>query len=83
MLAHGYSSERPGVFITHIVVSDGNLINEMAKHSHRYDNACNDNSGSFVHLTIQERDDFIEKFEIILVDDKKELQMLKRIITGT
>lgn len=83
MLVHGYSSERPGIVITHIISSDGNIIKEMANHSFRYDSECNDYLASFIHFTVKERDEFVDEFNIILVDDKKELEMLKKIISGT
>ncbi len=83
MPIYGYSAERPGAFFTHIVSCNESIMNEMEEYSHRYDGGHDLSTGSFVHLTVKDRDDFVDKFNIVLVDDKNELKMLKKIITGT
>lgn len=77
---YAFSSERVNAVFTHVIGFDDEILEEMEDHSHRYDGGSIENLASFLHFTPDERDDFIEKFDIMLVETKKELQMLKKLI---
>lgn len=78
---YAFSSERVNAIFTHVIGFDDEILEEMKDHSYRYDGGSIENLASFLHFTPDERDDFIEKFDITLVETKKELQMLKKLIS--
>lgn len=79
-MIHGYSTERPGAVFTHVVGFDSSIMEEMEKHSYRFDSDAVKGSASFMHFTAKERDVFVEKFKILLVETKKDLAFVKKLI---
>jgi len=77
---YAYSSERVNVVFTHVTGFDDEILEEMSDHSYRYDGGSVENLASFLHFTPDKRDEFVKKFDITLVETKKELQMLKKLI---
>lgn len=77
---YGFSSERVNAVFTHVTGFDDESLEEMCIHSYRYDSGSIDNLASFLHFTPDERDGFVKKFDINLVETKKELQLLKKLI---
>lgn len=77
---YGFSSERVNVVFTHVIGFDDEILEEMCIHSYRYDGGSIENLASFLHFTPDERDTFVKKFDIMLVETKKELQMLRKLI---
>lgn len=75
----GYSSKRPGVIITHVINFTEKELEDMSEHSHCFDSQPNLNWASFVHLHENEYNDFMETFELILVDTKAELKFVKKL----
>ncbi len=91
-MIYGYAAKRTGSIITHIIGFDTEIIEDMEEHSHRFDGSTRDYgpiyedipvspSASFIHLTERHHEDFIKEFDIHLVDSKKELNFLKKIMT--
>ena len=92
-MIYGYASKRTGgAIFTHITGFDSEILKEMEDHSHRFDGLTSrhpsiygDNitpqAASFVHLNEKKHHNFIRKFNIHLVDTKKELQFLKKMLT--
>lgn len=93
-MLYAYSSKRMNTMITHVVGFDQETLEKMEDHSHRFDGSgvktINYNyhhldvqipsRASFVHLDENQYRDFIEKFDIHLVETKKELNFLEKII---
>lgn len=83
-MIHGFSSRRPGgIIFTKIVCLDENIISKMEDMAYRYDKYNTLISiyfASFIHLTEKEYDKFMNEFDIILVDSKQELNMLKKLL---
>jgi len=77
---YGFSSKRVDAVFTHVIGFDDESLEEMCIHSYRYDSGSIEHLASFLHFTSAERDAFIEKFDINLVETKKELQLLKKLI---
>ncbi len=77
---YAFSSERVNAVFTHITGFDNEILEEMCIHSYRYDSGSIENLASFLHFTPAERDAFIKKFDITLVETKKELQMIRKLI---
>lgn len=77
---YAYSSERVNAVFTHVIDFDKEILEEMSDHSHRYDGGAIENLASFIHFTPEKRDNFIEEFDITLVETKKELQILKKLL---
>ena len=77
---YAYSSERVKAVFTHVTGFDDEILEEMSDHSYRYDGGSIENLASFLHFTPEKRDEFIQKFDITLVETKKELQLLKKLI---
>lgn len=78
---YAYSSERVKSVFTHVIGFDDKILEEMSDHSYRYDGGSIENLASFLHFTPAERDDFVKEFDIMLVETKKELQLLKKLIS--
>ena len=81
-MIYGYSTERVGGYFTHVICLDEEIIKSMSDNNFRSDNGVAYGSQTFFHLTKQTRDEFLEEYDIILVDSKNELKMLKKIVTG-
>ncbi len=90
-MIYGYASNRVGTIFTHIVGFNQETLEKMEEHSHRYDGSTRSYrsmyedesivlSASFVHLNENDHNSFIDDFEIYLVDTKKELQFLKKML---
>lgn len=77
---YAFSSERIKTIFTHVIGFDDETLEEMSDHSYRYDNGSIEHLASFLHFTLDERNDFIKKFNITLVETKKELNMIKKLI---
>ena len=79
-MLYGYVAKRSrNVIFTHIIGFDKDIMDEMAKEAHRYDNTGISNYASFIHLDENEHDNFIKNFNINLVEDKNELKMLRKL----
>lgn len=76
-----FSSERVKSVFTHVIGFDDEILEEMSEHSYRYDNGAIENLVSFLHFTPAKRDMFIKEFDITLVETKRELEMLKKLIS--
>lgn len=75
----GYSSKRPGVIITHVINFTEKELADMSEHSHCFDSRPEYNWASFVHLHENEYNDFMDCFDVMLVDTKSELQFVKKL----
>ncbi len=91
-MIYGYASNRSGSIFTHTIGFEAETLKKMEEHSHRFDGSSRGHrslysdippvpQASFVHLNEQAHEDFIKEFDIYLVDTKKELQFLKKIMT--
>lgn len=73
------TSKRPGGIFTHIINYTEEEYNEMRNHSHCFSLSSRNNWISFIHLTESDYNLFIKKFDITIVENKKELKFLQRL----
>jgi len=78
---YGYTAKRPGIYITHIINFTVDEYNNMLNHSYCFSDNSKNNWLSFTHLDEKKYLDFINTFNILLVDSKKKLKFLHKLTT--